>query len=94
MESTQGRDHVTGTREELIAELEERATAWHHMASDRKRDRAREAAQGLRDGSFSVRVGNTCYSVVDKPVNAVQGDDVPEPRTACDETADEAVSQE
>lgn len=88
MEETQGYDQVTGTLEELVEALEERALGWHYMASDKKRDRALEAAQSLRDGSFSVKVGNTIYSVA-RPGNS---DDVPEQRATRDEKADRTVS--
>ncbi|QPB09752.1 hypothetical protein CPT_Shaeky_065 [Streptomyces phage Shaeky] len=65
-------DHhnVTGTRAEIIAALEERAEGWHHMASDRKRDRALEAAQSVREGADSVKVGPTTYRVAEGPLPA------------------------
>ncbi|MFD5514189.1 hypothetical protein ACFWIB_41905 [Streptomyces sp. NPDC127051] len=87
MEEIRGYGRVTGTREEIIKELEERAEGWHWMASDRKRDRALEAAQGVRDGSFSVKVGNTIYMVREREDTAV-----PEPRADRDETTDNSVS--
>jgi hypothetical protein len=87
MTYSDGYARFSGTAEEVIAELEERATAWHHMASDRKRDRAREAAQSVRDGSCSVKVGNTIYNVVPAQQAAV-----PDPRTDRDETADNTVA--
>ncbi|MFF4430472.1 hypothetical protein ACFYZ4_15025 [Streptomyces sp. NPDC001513] len=102
MDETRGYDLVTGTREELIEELEERATGWHHMASDKKRDRALEAVQSLKDGSFSVRVGRTIYTVAGAAVpgnraagdeTAVNADDsLPDQRGQRDETADNPVS--
>ncbi|KPI09951.1 hypothetical protein OV450_3442 [Actinobacteria bacterium OV450] len=74
MERFPGYEHVTGTREELINELEDRAEGWHHMGSDRKRDRALEAAQALRDGSFSVKVGHRIYSVTGAAVPPSRSD--------------------
>ncbi|MFG3200327.1 hypothetical protein ACGFYT_29885 [Streptomyces sp. NPDC048208] len=84
MEETRGHDRVSGTRDEIVAALEERAEGWHRMASDRKADRAREAAQSVRDGSFCVKVGNTLYNVTE--------DAVPTPREPGDESQDTAVS--
>ncbi|MFE6846583.1 hypothetical protein [Streptomyces sp. NPDC057686] len=84
MEESKGYDRVSGTREEIIAALEERAEGWHWMASDRKRDRALEAAQGIRDGSFSVKVGNVIYTVSEET-------SVPGPRGEVDENADNTV---
>lgn len=77
----------TGTAEEVIAELEERAEHWHHMASDRKRDRALEAAQSVRYGSFAVKVGQVIYSVSPAPETAV-----PDQREERDERADNPVT--
>lgn len=88
MDETRGHEHVSGTRDELIADLKERADHWHHMASDKKRDRALEAAQGLSDGSFSVRVGNRIYSVTDAPQTAVPGQSA-----GRDENADTRVEE-
>lgn len=84
MEETRGHDRVSGTKDEIVAALEEKAEGWRHLASDRKADRALEAAQNVREGSFSVKVGNTIYSVTDAPV--------PEPRAGRDETADNPVT--
>ncbi|WP_369190125.1 hypothetical protein [Streptomyces sp. R08] len=81
MDTERGHENVSGTREELVSELRDRATGWHHMASDKKRDRALEAAESLEAGSFSVKVGNTIYSVT--------GEGIPSAR---DESADEPVS--
>ncbi|MEU3686954.1 hypothetical protein [Streptomyces narbonensis] len=83
MEETPGQTHVTGTLEELVEALEERATGWHFMASDRKRDRALTAVQALKDGAPSVTVGNTVYTL---------SREVPPARTMRDESADSTVS--
>jgi hypothetical protein len=83
-EQKRGHEEYSGTKAEVIAELEDRAKGWHHMASDRKAERAREAAQSVRDGSFSVKVGNTIFTVTD--------DAVPDQREPRDETADKTVS--
>ncbi|QPB09825.1 hypothetical protein CPT_Shady_064 [Streptomyces phage Shady] len=78
----------TGSAEQVIAELEDRAQGAHCMGqSAEKVARYREAAQGVRDGSFSVRVGRVIYSVLTAPQTAAE--DVPAPR---DEKADDTVS--
>ncbi|MEW1550979.1 hypothetical protein [Streptomyces tsukubensis] len=77
-------DTFSGTREEVVTELEARATGWHFMASDRKRDRAAEAAESVRDGADSVKVGHTVFAVTD--------DAVPGQRIESGETADNIVS--
>ena len=87
MTYSDGYTRFNGTAEEVIAELEERAEYWHHAGSDRKRDRALEAAQSVRDGSFSVKVGVVIYSVL----TASQGA-VPDQRETRDETADKPVT--
>lgn len=87
MTYSDGYTRFTGTAEEVITELETRAEAWDHMASDRKRDRALEAAQSVRAGSFSVKVGQVIYSVTESPQTAV-----PDQREDRDETADKTVS--
>ncbi|MEU5149766.1 hypothetical protein AB0G42_21615 [Streptomyces yangpuensis] len=83
-----GYARFTGTAEEVIAELEDKAQGWFCMGgAQAKVTRAREAAQSVRDGSFSVKVGRTIYSVVGAPEAAV-----PDQRETRDETADNPVT--
>lgn len=90
MDESRGHDTVAGTKEEIINELTERLEYWSRMStSDRKAARYADAIEGIEAGSFSVKVGQTIYSVVTSPS---QHEDVPEPRTARDETADKPVS--
>lgn len=56
----------SGTRAELIAELEEMAEGWSHLCKPALSTAAAEAAQGLEAGSVSVKVGHTTYSVTDQ----------------------------
>lgn len=86
MDETRGHDMVTGTREEIITELTERLNYWARMSSsDRKAERYADAIAGVESGSFSVKVGNTIFSVV-------AAEDVPEQRMTRDETADKPLS--
>lgn len=55
----------TGTRAELIEKLREMAVGWHHLCKDALSAAAFDAAEGLEEGSFSVKVGHTIYTVVD-----------------------------
>jgi hypothetical protein len=52
-----------GTREELIAELEDIAGGC--VASDRLRQEAADAAEALRKGAVTVMAGHSSYSVRD-----------------------------
>lgn len=83
-----GYSRFTGTAEQVIAELEDRAQGAFCMGgSEEKVARYREAAQSVRDGSFAVKVGRTIYSVAASPQTAV-----PDQRETRDETADKPVS--
>lgn len=57
--------HKTGTRDELIAELEDRAEGWSHMGRADRAQASRDAAQQLRDGEVEVMAVQTWYYATD-----------------------------
>jgi hypothetical protein len=57
----------TGTREEVIAELEERAEDNWHMARDRQSGECVKAADAVKDGARVVDAVQTTFRVEDNP---------------------------
>jgi hypothetical protein len=55
--------HERGSLAAMIARLGKVAHDWEHLGKDKRRDAALDAIRGLLDGSCSVRVGVTTYSV-------------------------------
>lgn len=62
------RDHgtmvCTGTRDELIADLEDSAVGWAHFAKDELANACATAAERLRAGELEVMAGHTTYRVI------------------------------
>lgn len=59
-----GYTRFTGTKGEVLAELQERLQGGHAMGhSEEKLDRLRDAIRGVQEGSFAVKVGSVIYSV-------------------------------
>lgn len=52
-----------GTRDELIAELEDSATGWRAFAKDDNAEDCEQGIERLREGAESVTVGHTEYRV-------------------------------
>lgn len=57
--------NTVGTREEVVAALNELAEGWWHLAKDRNALEAHEAAEAVADGQDSVRVGHSVYEVTE-----------------------------
>lgn len=55
----------SGTRDELIAELEDSAQGWTAFAKDDNAEDCRDGIERLRDGLNQVTVGYTVYRVTD-----------------------------
>lgn len=56
---------VSGTREELAAELAQAAEGWPHFGNDRLATEAAVAVEQLAEGAPAVTVGHTTYAVKD-----------------------------
>ncbi|MQS39209.1 hypothetical protein [Streptomyces katsurahamanus] len=86
-ETERGRDKYTGTREEVVTELEERALGKYLMGgSDASVDRVLEAAQGVRSGADSAQTASTDFTVTEQ-------NDIPATRSPGDKNADSTDSR-
>lgn len=57
--------HFRGSRQEIIALLEDATEGWIHFGKPELSSQAREAIKSFEQGSFSVRVGHTIYEISD-----------------------------
>lgn len=55
----------TGTRDELISELDDSARGWAAFAKDDNAADCRAGIERLREGADQVTVGHTVYRVTD-----------------------------
>jgi hypothetical protein len=55
----------------VTEELQRLAVGWEHFGKDANAERCREAVWSLMQGSFSVRVGVTTYTVVGEPHSTI-----------------------
>jgi hypothetical protein len=56
----------SGTLREMTDLLRELARGWDHQGKPKNAQDCLRAAEGLEQGSFSVRVGVTTYNVTDR----------------------------
>lgn len=56
---------TTGTREELVAELERLMEGWDHLGKPKNASACREGVEGLTRGASTVWVGTTEYRVTE-----------------------------
>jgi len=54
-----------GTREQLIAELRERAVGWYCLCKDSLAEASARAADKLEEGADTVSVGHTLFRVIE-----------------------------